>query len=115
MALILDFSSSIRDGDDMKGFTSNHGGEIPSFSALYLPPLQFYQPNGIFHLIINHCFLVHKFGEKMCKSICLPRKLLTASIPLLALEYLSIVEKKMSTHSSILAWKIPWMEEPSRL
>ena len=24
-------------------------------------------------------------------------------------------EKEMATHSSILAWKIPWMEEPSRL
>ena len=25
------------------------------------------------------------------------------------------VEKKMATHSSILAWKIPWMGEPCRL
>ena len=25
------------------------------------------------------------------------------------------LEKEMSTHSSILAWKIPWMEEPGRL
>ena len=24
-------------------------------------------------------------------------------------------EKAMATHSSALAWKIPWMEEPSRL
>ena len=24
-------------------------------------------------------------------------------------------EKEMATHSSIFAWKIPWMEEPSRL
>jgi len=24
-------------------------------------------------------------------------------------------EKAMATHSSILAWKIPWMEEPGRL
>ena len=24
-------------------------------------------------------------------------------------------EKEMATHSSTLAWKIPWMEEPSRL
>ena len=24
-------------------------------------------------------------------------------------------EKEMATHSSILAWKIPWTEEPSRL
>ena len=25
------------------------------------------------------------------------------------------VEKEMATHSSVLAWKIPWMEEPGRL
>ena len=26
-----------------------------------------------------------------------------------------LLEKDMATHSSILAWKIPWMEEPGRL
>ena len=26
-----------------------------------------------------------------------------------------LLEKEMTTHSSILAWKIPWMEEPGRL
>ena len=25
------------------------------------------------------------------------------------------LEKEMATHSSILVWKIPWTEEPSRL
>ena len=25
------------------------------------------------------------------------------------------LEKAMAPHSSILAWKIPWMEEPDRL
>ena len=25
------------------------------------------------------------------------------------------LEKAMTTHSSTLAWKIPWMEEPGRL
>ena len=25
------------------------------------------------------------------------------------------MEKEMATHSSILAWKIPWIEEPGRL
>ena len=25
------------------------------------------------------------------------------------------LEEGMATHSSILAWKIPWMEEPGRL
>ena len=26
-----------------------------------------------------------------------------------------LLEKKMAPHSSILAWKIPWTEEPGRL
>ena len=26
-----------------------------------------------------------------------------------------LLEKEMATHSSILAWKIPWMEESGRL
>ena len=25
------------------------------------------------------------------------------------------MEKEMATHSSILAWRIPWSEEPGRL
>ena len=27
----------------------------------------------------------------------------------------NFLEKETATHSSILAWKIPWMEEPGRL
>ena len=26
-----------------------------------------------------------------------------------------LLEKEMATHSSAVAWKIPWMEEPGRL
>ena len=26
-----------------------------------------------------------------------------------------LLEKEMATHSNILAWKIPWTEEPGRL
>ena len=26
-----------------------------------------------------------------------------------------LLDKEMATHSSILAWKIPWTEEPGRL
>ena len=36
-----------------------------------------------------------------------------------SLEYYKIIkltmEKAMAPHSSTLAWKIPWMEEPGRL
>ena len=30
-------------------------------------------------------------------------------------EYLFISEKAMAPHSSTLAWKIPWTEDPGRL
>ena len=35
--------------------------------------------------------------------------------PVRSLDWEDILEKGMSTHSSILAWKIPWTEEPGRL
>ena len=31
------------------------------------------------------------------------------------LSWEDLLEKEMATHSSTLAWKIPWMEEPGRL
>ena len=34
---------------------------------------------------------------------------------MLYINYISIMEKEMATDSSILAWKIPWMEEPGGL
>ena len=34
---------------------------------------------------------------------------------ILSLGWEDPLEKEMATHSSILAWKIPWMEEPSSL
>ena len=34
-------------------------------------------------------------------------------VPLLGLK--NHPEKKMATHSSILTWKIPWIEEPGKL
>ena len=33
----------------------------------------------------------------------------------LILGWEDLLQKEMTTHSSILAWKIPWMEEPGRL
>ena len=31
-----------------------------------------------------------------------------------SLDWEDLLEKEITTHSSILAWKIPWMEEPGR-
>ena len=32
-----------------------------------------------------------------------------------SLDWEDPVEKEMATHSSVLAWEIPWTEEPGRL
>ena len=32
-----------------------------------------------------------------------------------SLDWEDLLEKEMATHSSILAWKIPWTGEPGRL
>ena len=33
----------------------------------------------------------------------------------LSLDQEDLLEKEMTTHSSVLAWKIPWAEEPGGL
>ena len=59
---------------------------------------------------------------KGCMRICLHinRHLLLHLIILTVFKgfcnkYPDLVEKEMATHSSILAWRIPWTEEPGRL
>ena len=43
------------------------------------------------------------------------QRLGTCSLCLFIHICLFVSEKAMATHSSTLAWKIPWMEEPGRL
>ena len=54
--------------------------------------------------------IMHALVAQMVKRLPAMRKTLVQSLgredPL---------EKEMATHSSILAWKIPWTEEPGRL
>ena len=50
-------------------------------------------------------------GSDGKESACSTRDL--GSIPRLGQE--APLEKGMATHSSILAWKIPWMQKPGRL
>ena len=33
----------------------------------------------------------------------------------LSLGWKDLLEKEMATHSSILAWRVPWTEDPDRL
>ena len=59
-----------------------------------------------------------------CKYIILDRSLVGRMVKiwpamqetwLLSLDWEDPLEKGMATHSSILAWRIPWMEEPGGL
>ena len=61
--------------------------------------------NGV-ALIVNRSFLVAQTVK------CLPRM---REIPVQSLGRGDPLEKEMATHSSILAWKIPWAEDPGRL
>ena len=49
------------------------------------------------------------------KTIVLTRWTFVDKVMCLLFNMLSRLEKEMATHSSILAWKTPWTEEPGRL
>ena len=55
----------------------------------------------------------HKWASLVAQTVkCLPTMRET-QVPSLGWE--DLLEKEMATHSSILAWKIPWTEGPGRL
>ena len=62
-------------------------------------------PNTLFFLLVELML-----GWKKLK---LEVSLLGIRVPSLGWE--DLLEKEMAIHSSILAWRIPWTEEPRRL
>ena len=58
----------------------------------------------------SYCVAWTSLGAQMVKS---PTAMLGAQVQSLSRE--DLLEKEMATHSSILAWEIPWTEEPDRL
>ena len=88
------------------------------------------------HLIVMFCFvsfsllgpgtfpqLLFVFCEISIFEDCSPSPALCPTVTecssncdgLIRYKLCILVEKEMATHSSILAWKIPWMEEPGGL
>ena len=53
-------------------------------------------------------------GGSVVKKICVPIKE-TQEMPVQSLCWEDPLEKEMATHSSILAWRILWTEEPGVL
>ena len=76
---------------------------------------------SLFHLISAHvCMVVgwngveyHKWASLVAQAVKKPLAMLETWVWSLGRE--DPLEKKMATHSSILAWKISWTEEPGRL
>ena len=58
--------------------------------------------------------LVYHYGALLAAQTvkCLP---MMPETRVQSLDWGDLLEKEMATHSSILAWKIPWTEEPGRL
>ena len=70
--------------------------------------------------IVEHDRNIVTFAS--CLSVSIPavaqtvkRLPTTREIWVPSLGWEDLLEKEMATHSSILAWKIPWMENPGRL
>ena len=57
----------------------------------------------------------------VCVCVCVCMAQMLKNLPAMqetgvqSLGWEDTLEKGMATHSSILAWRIPWTEEPSRL
>ena len=61
---------------------------------------------------VLHKFIVSK-ASLVAQIVKNPPAMQETWVPSLSQE--DLLEKRMATHSSILAWRIPWTEEPSGL
>ena len=75
------------------------------------------EPPFLALLRIIDCCGLHLSGSTSAGRHCIGKRLegsMNFEVSIFLLPHL-LWEKAMATHSSILAWKIPWTEEPDRL
>ena len=67
-----------------------------------------YEPMGYLNIYLHVCLFVYVF---LCVFVCVSVSA-CVSLTSYACFYVSLCKKAMATHSSTLAWQIPWTEEP---
>ena len=82
-------------------------GLCHSFKGFVFPPSLLFQAHPFNY---NHSCNSASLVAQMVKHLPTMRETRVQ-----ALGQEDLLEKEMATHSSILAWKIPWMEDPGRL
>ena len=86
---------------------------------LRFPPPSFppFTPNADLYLLEGRVPLISKCVQRKPSLVAqmVKRRPTTQETWVQSLGLKDLLEKEMAIHSSILAWKIPWMEEPGRL
>ena len=84
-------------------------------------PLHVYGRKTIFTLPFHNTRQITRRKNRSIPPLCFPGGFVVKNLPVIQetwvwpLGWEDPLEKEMATHSSILAWRIPWMEEPGRL
>ena len=66
------------------------------------------------HFVVVDCFMLHnQWASLMAQLVKNPPAMQETWVQSLGWE--DLLEEGMETHSSILAWRIPWTEEPDEL
>ena len=71
--------------------------------------------NSFFFFTLCFIYFHHCICHLTYPIFCLSYSTVGSLQSVFDLSYCIILEKAMAPHSSTLAWKIPWMEEPGRL
>ena len=85
--------------------------EYSWFNAMLISAVQ--QSDSVIHTYVCVCIYIHTYIYYMTSLVAQMAKHLPTMQEtwVQSLGWEDFLEKEMETHSSILAWKIPWMEE----